>query len=308
MNNQNNASKPIDGQPESSQHGIVERGRRRRRGNGNGRCRGGRNRLGCGNQSGGQNEDGIEGSQPYRGGGWGQAETLLLIEKYEKYFGAMNSARRQFRTRIEDVPEDVPEDGVNLEPEVVGGPGQNTANTDTADDALPPVDTQPVTADDVRSENFFAVGEQDQPRTARRRLETHRVSTAAASPPAITTTTTTPSAPPASSARTSEPFQPTQVRVASMLPLPSASEQRIENSMLRVLDRVQQTQALERGNHFPSFLRYSRETNVALLGRSDQLAELFAESNRETARLVDAIIQDMANRNQQGQNNNNSDQ
>ncbi|KAG2208994.1 hypothetical protein INT47_011134 [Mucor saturninus] len=93
-----------------------------------------------------------------------------------------------------------------------------------------------------------------------------------------------------------------------MLPLPSASEQRIENSMLRVLDRVQQTQALERDNHFQSFLQYSRETNAALLARSDRLAELFAESNRETATLVDAILQDMANRNQQGQNNNNSDQ
>ncbi|KAG2190983.1 hypothetical protein INT47_012936 [Mucor saturninus] len=65
MNNQNNASNPIDGQPESSQHGIVERGCGRGRGNGRG-C-GGRNGLGRGNQSGGQNEDDQEGSQRFRG-------------------------------------------------------------------------------------------------------------------------------------------------------------------------------------------------------------------------------------------------
>ncbi|KAG2192928.1 hypothetical protein INT47_002767 [Mucor saturninus] len=293
MNNQNNASNPIDGQPESSQHGIVERGRGR--GRENGRGRGGRNGLGRGNQSGGQNEDDQEGSQRFRGAGWGQAETLLLIEnkfpaknvvraprpdqqlkskwsnllqEFKRNYAIRNSTGKatpapSIITRVEDVPEDVPEDGVNLEPEV------------------------PLTVDDVRPEDFFAVGEQEQPRTARRRLETHRVSTAAAFSPATTTT------------QHHQHHQHHQHAHRSPFNLPS---------MLRVLDRVQQTRALKRDIHCQSFLQYSRETNAALLTRSDRLAELFAESNRETTRFVDAILQDMANRNQQGQNKNNSDQ
>lgn len=133
--------------------------------------------------------------------------------------------------------------------------------------------------------------EQDQPRTTRRRLNTSIRLTA--SPSSVTLDPYPPS-------------QHTQDRtVSEILPLPSTDEQHIENSMVRILDRVNQTEMTERDNHFRSFLEYSRENNAALLARSDRMAELFAQSIRETTRLTDAILLDLANRRQQDRSDTN---